>query len=50
MSEFSLGGVNLENVNHLKNIIEELMSVAWDPERWQNFHTLENEKKETETA
>ena len=41
--------IKLKNAKHLKkHISEALMSVAWHPERWQDFWMLEDEKKETE--
>ena len=41
--------VNLKNAKHLlKKKKEELMLIAWHPNRWWNFCVSENEKKEIE--
>ena len=47
MSEFCLGIVNLENAKDLnKDTNKELMLIMWDPRRYWNFCTTEDEKKE----
>ena len=47
MSDFWLGIRNLKNVKHLKKESnEELMPVAWHPNRWWDCCLSEDEKKE----
>ena len=46
MSDFCFGILNLKNVKHLKKLIEELMPVAWHPNRWWDWWVSEDEKKE----
>ena len=49
LSELLLGIVNLKKWKALKKELnEELMPVAWHPNRWWNFCMSEDEKKEAE--
>ena len=47
MSDFWLGILNLKNAKYLeKELNEELISVAWHPNRWWDWCVSEDEKKE----
>ena len=49
MLDFWLGVLNLKKHKALKkDIMEELMLVAWNPKRWWNFCMSEDEEKERE--
>ena len=49
LSDFWLSVLNLKNARHLKKETnEEMMLVAWHPNRWWNFCIPENETKEIE--
>ena len=49
MLDFQLGILNLKNAEELKEkTSEELMQVAWHPNRWWKFCVPEDDKKETE--
>ena len=47
-SDFWLGILNLKNAKKLKNISEELMTIAWHPKRSWDWYLAEDENKETE--
>ena len=50
LSNFWLGISNLKSKKHLKELNEELMPIAWHPNRWWDFCLSEDEKKEIDTA
>ena len=49
LSDFLASHIKFENWKEVrKKISEELMPVAWHPNRWRNFCMPADEKKETE--
>ena len=50
MLDFQLGILNLKNAEELKEkISEELMQVAWHPNRWWKFCVPEDDKKKKQS-